>query len=316
MSAPAKQQVRVRDIEPDRAQLLERIHALAAESVRQRQAIPTSEREVNDWKHLVDQLDAIHGERDLTEITARDQGIPNAWIDLARRHGIEGKAWTGDQLLPPATRTWGRRTSNRVMQDAKRLAHMAAVSTVRDHLRAAAGITTEADPAAAQRFQRNFHALRTRAVAIASFPGTGQARVAHAFAAASDLLNHEISQYLTYTLTDLEAMWQPLTSRAIASDIRRSLKSLQIADPGTSTGSHQTLVPTANALLARARVALAAAATPDSGSGAAIEAAISAGLGESAALDWVPDIEAEGLDSATAEVQHETGPDPPATELR
>ncbi|MGW0251125.1 hypothetical protein ACWDYH_31300 [Nocardia goodfellowii] len=302
MTSPSTRAVRVGDVEPEQARLLHRIHTLATESARQRREIPVTERQVADWVHLSTRLDEIHRERELTEITAREHGVPPGWIELARARGIQGRGWTGDQLLPAATPVRGQRARNRIAADARRLAYMAAVHTVRNHLRAIAGLTIETDPRAVDRFERNFRALRNRVAEIAASPAVSAAKVTHAFDTATELLAREIGQYLTYPLADLDALWQPLTSRAMASDLRRALKSLRAAAPESTSDHNRTLVPTSEDLLGRAHEILYAATTvataPESVDGAVIEAAISAGLGESAALDWEPDTDPRGTGTA------------------
>ncbi|MEV0766391.1 hypothetical protein [Nocardia sp. NPDC050435] len=289
--------------------MLHEIHALAAESARLRREIPVTERQVTDWVHLHERLDKIHRQRELTEITAREHGLAPQWIELARMRGIEGRDLTGDQLLPPTSRAPGWRTPHRLASDAERLAYMAAVHTVRNHLRANAGLTVEADPAAVQRFTRNLDALRNRAAAIAASPAVSASKVLHAFAGVNALLEGEIGQYLTYSLADLEALWWPLTSRAMGSDLRKSIKNLRAA--AGDTDRNHTLIPASENLLEQAHQALAAAITtgPEAGSGAAIEAAISAGLSESAALAWEPATDTGETAAATVESQRAIGPE-------
>ncbi|MEV0766390.1 hypothetical protein [Nocardia sp. NPDC050435] len=309
MTEPARRQVRVGDIAPEHAALLRRVHELAAESTRMRLAAPSSGREVAQWKRLGERLDLIHRERRTVEASARAQGIPEPWIKAARSHGAEGQTWTANQLLAPA-RTGGLRTTRKVAAEAQRLAHMAAIGVVRKHLRTAAGIVgTDADRAAAHRFRRNFEAVRRGVEVIAASTGMGRWETAIAFAAANRHLNFHIDQYLTYDLTALDALYLPLTDSAILIEVARSIRHVRASPSATANSPGANGVPSAKALLDHARHALVAVDTPEFGSGAAIETAISAAIWDPAALDWEPSTDGDGPDNAVVQAAPEIGPE-------
>ncbi|MGW0251124.1 hypothetical protein ACWDYH_31295 [Nocardia goodfellowii] len=309
MSEASRRQVRVCDVAPEHAGLLHKIHELAAESTRIRLANPSSDRNVEHWIRLGERLDAIHRERRIIEAAARKQGIPEPWIKAARTRGAEGKPWTGNQLLAPA-RTGGLRTTKRVAAEAQRLADLAALSVVRKHLRTAAGLSAESDSAAARRFRGNFEAFRRRVEVIAASTGMGRWETAIAFAAADRHLTYHIDQYLTYDLANLEAIYRPLTNSAIATEVARSIRHLPSFWSATTNEPGENGVPSAGALFGRARQALVVVDTPEFGSGAAIETAISAAIWDPTALDWEPSTEGGGgLGGGAGEIQPEIGVD-------
>ncbi|WP_433678318.1 hypothetical protein [Nocardia sp. CA-119907] len=303
------------DIAPEQAALLARIHQLAANATRLRQTNHTTGPRTTPSTQLLERIAAIDRDRDLTEIAARAQGVPANWVDLARRLGHTGRAWSDDQLLPTPRSVTGRRSARRVLDDTRELAEMAAITVVREHLLSTAGITGEPDPVAAQQFRRNMQALWTRAAATATSIRMDRTERADAFEAATRDVDTHVERYRHLSLDDLDAQWRTYTTPTIADGVRRSLKSLRRTDRTATSSSRDAEIeqpPTPDALLERARRTLDTTSTEHTRAGAEIDAAVT---------DAIPGVPTHGWDTSTdvrdsepASAQHqahpEAGPDP------
>ncbi|MEV6140500.1 hypothetical protein AB0L63_31560 [Nocardia sp. NPDC051990] len=118
--------LRIRDIPPEQATLLHQIHHLAARGVRLRQAKPESMPGSPENTQLLEHITEVGRDRDVTEIRARANGMPSHWVDQVRAAGQSGRPWTDELLLTPTRPPTGRRNTQRVAQDTRQLAGMAA----------------------------------------------------------------------------------------------------------------------------------------------------------------------------------------------
>ncbi|MGY5309147.1 hypothetical protein [Nocardia gipuzkoensis] len=306
--------LRVRDIAPEHATLLRRVHQLAADATRLRQTNHTTDPNATPSTRVLDQIAAIDRDRDLTEIQARANGMPASWVDLARRLGHTGQAWTDDHLLPTPRPVAGRRNTQRVLDDTRQLADMAAITVVREHLLATSGIAGEPDLVAAQQLRRNMQALWTRATATATSIGMSRTDRAHAFAAATRDIDTNVERYRHYSLDDLDAQWRTYTTPAIADGVRRSLKSLRRTNRATNTtassDAESETPPTPSALLDHARHALDTASTDRSEAGAAIDAAVTAAMPDAATHRRDTGTDVHDSESTGVEAYPDAGPDP------
>ncbi|WP_327097029.1 hypothetical protein OIE68_45420 [Nocardia vinacea] len=303
------------EIPPEQAALLRRIHQLAADATRLRQTDHTADAGTPPTPQVLAQIAAIDRDRDLTEIAARARGVPASWVDTVRRLGQTGRAWTDDHLLPTPRPGPGRRNLERVVDDTRQLADMAAITVVRDHLLAAAGITSEPDPVAAQQLRRNMNALWTRATTTATSIGMRAEDRADTFDAVARDVGTHVERYRHYSLDNLDAQWRTYTTSTIADGVRRSLKSLRRTDRVTTTTSSSSDAafekpPTPNALLDHARHALDTAHTDRSDAGAVIDAAVTDAMPDAATHDWDTTTHAHDSEFASAEACPEAGPDP------
>ncbi|MFE9324154.1 hypothetical protein ACIHDR_11735 [Nocardia sp. NPDC052278] len=300
------------DIPPEQAVLLARIHQLAAAASGLRHADHTADPVSTPSTPVLEQLAAIDRDRDLTEITARANGVPASWVDLARRLGHTGRAWSDDQLLPTPRPVAVRRSIQRVLDDTGQLAEMAAITVIREHLLTAAGLTAEPDPVAAQQLRRNMQALWTRATATATSIRMGRTERAHAFQAAIGAVDAHVERYRHYSLDELDAQWRTHTTTAIADGVRRSLKSLRRTDRTTTPSSDAEIEkpPTPNALLDHAHRSLGTTNTDHTQAGAEIDAAVTDAMPDAATHGW--DTSTDVRDSAATAVHAhpEAGPDP------
>lgn len=302
--------LRIRDIAPEQAALLRRIHQLAALGERLRQAIPQTTPGSAQGSQLLDHIAEVARDRDLTEIGARADGLPAGWVDQARAAGRSGRPWTDELLLPPTRSPTRRRNLKRVVQDTRQLADMAAITVARQHRLATNGLATDPEPAAAEQFRRNMAALWTRAAATATSLGMDGTERARVFNAASRYLDRRVQTYRYYSRDDLNAAWRTYTTPTIGATVRRSLKSLRSTDRGTDTPAPDAeQPPTPQALIDRARHSLDAAATNDSDTGTEIESAITVAIpGTAHGCD--ASAELDSGDSTTVEAYPNAGPDP------
>ncbi|MBF6339761.1 hypothetical protein IU450_28300 [Nocardia abscessus] len=303
--------LRVRDIAPEYATLLRRVHQLAAEATRLRQTNDTADPNATPSTQVLAQIAAIDRDRDLTEIHARASGMPASWVDLARRLGHTGQAWTDDHLLPTLRPVAGRRSAQRVLDDIRQLADMAAITVVREHLLATGGIAGEPDPVAAQQLRRNMQALWTRATATATSIRMSRTDRAHAFEAAVGDVDTNVERYRHYRLDDLDAQWRTYTTPAIADGVRRSLKSLRRTNrAANSSDAESETTPTPSVLLDHARHALDTASTDQSEAGAAIGTAVTAAMPDAATHRWDTGTHVRDSEFTGVEAYPEAGPDP------
>lgn len=271
--------LRIRDIPPEQAVLLRQIHRLAALGERLRQALPQTTPRSAEGSQLLDRIAEVDRDRDLTEIRARADGMPAGWVDQARAAGRSGRAWTDELLLPPTRSPTRRRNLQRVVQDTRQLADMAALTVARQHRLAINEGTTDPEPAAAEQLRRNMAALWTRAAATATSLGMDGTQRARVFNTASRYLDRRVQTYRRYSLDDLDAAWRTYTTPTIAATVRRSLKSLRRTDRGTHTPAAEAeQPPTPQALIDRARHSLDTAATTDSDTGTDIDSVITAAI--------------------------------------
>ncbi|MEV0027906.1 hypothetical protein [Nocardia sp. NPDC050793] len=314
MSAP-NTDTRVGDLPREQAALLRTIHHLAAEGARLRHTMNTTTSSAADHARALTQLGNLDRDRELTEIAARNQGLPPTWVEQARQAGQTGRAWTDEQLLrtPPRQQT-GRRTVKRVTADIRQLVDMAALTAAREHLLTAQGFTSEPEPAAAQQLRRTMEALWTRAVHTAAAIGMNERERTRAFTL-TDQVEQRTEQYLLYGLDELNAEWRSHTNPEIAASVRRSLSSLRRDARTTVTTSIPDLIdaylPKPAELRARARAALGeAVAVNHAESGDATEAAIAAAMPDHLASDLDTDPNLDGEEPNSTEAYRDAGPDP------
>lgn len=241
--------------------------------------------------------------------------MPASWVDLARRLGHTGQVWTDDHLLPTPRPVAGRRNTQRVLDDTRHLADMAAITVVREHLLATGGIAGEPDPIAAQQLRRNMQALWTRATATATSIGMSRTDRADAFAAATRDVDTNVERYRHYSLDDLDAQWRTYTTPAIADGVRRSLKSLRRIDRATNTATSSSdaeseTPPVPSVLLDYARHALDTASTDQSEAGAAIDAAVTDAMPDTATHRWDTGTDVHDSESTGVAAYPDAGPDP------
>jgi len=300
--------IRVRDLPPDHATLLDRIHQLATDGARLRRAVRTAAPVADSSASLIAQLNDIDRDRSLTEIQARHIGIPAEWVDQARDAGQAGDGWCGDHVLASPRVPARRRSSQRVAADTRQLADMASISVVREHRLHAAGGLAEPDPAAAMQLRRNMHALWTRARLTAEATAMNDHDRAGIFGEAITEVDRRVVGYSHDLLDDLDTRWRSHTAPAIADGVRRSLKSLRRSSASTAEqGGREP--PTPKTLLERARCALQAAEnTVDSGD--EIATAVTAAISETTTRSWNDDLEAPAADSDTIAASRDSGPDP------
>ncbi|MEV6338753.1 hypothetical protein AB0M12_29025 [Nocardia vinacea] len=302
--------LRIRDIPPEQAALLRQIHHLAALGERLRQALPETTPRSAEGSHLLDHIAEVDRERDLTEIRARADGMPAGWVDQARAAGRSGRAWTDELLLPPTRSPARRRNLQRVVQDTRQLADMAAVTVARQQRLTTNAVTIDPELAAAEQLRRNMTALWTRAAATATSLGMDGTERARIFDAASRHLDRRVQNYRHYSIDDLDAAWRTYTTSTIAATVRRSLKSLRRTDRGTDTPAAEAeQPPTPQALIDRARHSLDTAATNDSDTGTEIESVITVAI-PGTAHGWDACAELDSGDSAAVDAYPNAGPDP------
>ncbi|MFX0578782.1 hypothetical protein [Nocardia nepalensis] len=304
--------LRIRDIPPEQAALLRQIHRLAAVGERLRQALPETSPDSAQGIELLDHIAEVDRDRDLTEIRARAGGMPAGWVDQARAAGRSGRAWTDELLLPPTRSPTRRRNLERVAQDTRQLADMAAITVARQHRLATDGVTTDPEPAAADQLRRNMTALWTRAAATATSLGIDGTERARVFNAATRYLDRRVQTYQHYSLDDINAAWRTYTTPAIAATVRRSLKSLRRTNRDTDTpAADAEQPPTPQALIDRARHSLDTAATndTDSDTGTDIESVITVAI-PGTTSEWDASAELDSGDSAAVDAYPDAGPDP------
>ncbi len=295
--------------------MLHRVHQLAAEAARLQHHVQSAANNSATRIDILAQIAALDRDRDLTEIQARARGVPRSWVDLARRVGQTGDAWTDEQLLPTPLPKTKRRSIARVIADTTQLIDMAAITVAREHLLATSGVSGEPEPAAAQQVRRNMVAIWTRAVATATSIGMGRTQRADISRTTVDDLEQRLGHYLQYSLEDLDPQWRRYTTATIAAAVRRSLASLRRTDRGTNTANTDTdgeHPPTPKALLAQARHALRTTVVDrsESGAGTQIGAAITDALPHMAAYCWDCDIDTLVSGTAAPQAHRDTGPDP------
>ncbi|WP_433194551.1 hypothetical protein ACQP1G_38260 [Nocardia sp. CA-107356] len=302
--------LRIRDIPPEQAALLRQIHQLAAVGERLRRALPETTPHTAEGSQLLDHIAEVDRDRDLTEIRARADGMPAGWVDQARAAGRSGRAWTDELLLPPTRSPARRRNLQRVVQDTRQLADMAALTVARQQRLATNAVTTDPEPAAAEQLRRNMAALWTRAAATATSLGMDGTERARVFNAARRYLDRRVQTYEHYSLDDLNAAWRTYTTPTIAATVRRSLKSLRRTDRDTDTSAAEAdQPPTPQALIDRARHSLDTAATTDSDTGTDIESVITIAIPGNA-YGWDASAEFDSGDSAAVDAYPDAGPDP------
>ncbi|WP_433620928.1 hypothetical protein [Nocardia sp. CA-120079] len=302
--------LRIRDIPTEQAALLRQIHHLAALGERLRRALPETTPRTAEGSQLLDHIAEVDRDRDLTEVRARADGMPAGWVDQARATGRSGRAWTDELVLPPTRSPARRRNLQRVVQDTRQLADMAAITVARQQRLATNAVATDPEPAAAEQLRRNMAALWTRAAATATSLGMDGTERARVFDAASRHLDRRVHAYQHYSVDDLDAAWRTYTTSAIAATVRRSLKSLRRTDRGTDTPAAEAeQPPTPQALIDRARHSLDTATTNDSDIGTDIESVITAAM-PGTTYGWDACAELDSGDSAAVDVYSDAGPDP------
>ncbi|MGV9822958.1 hypothetical protein [Nocardia xishanensis] len=314
MTGPASS-VRVKDLPAQQAELLQRVHQLAVDGAQRSRALRSVGADPAASARLLGELAQIDRQRELTEIQARSSGVAPDWVEQARQTGRAGHAWNEQQRLrTPARHQGSRKSIKRVSEDHRQLTEMAAVIVAREHLLHAHGITSEPEPAAAQQLRRNMEALRTRASHTATAIGMNDGTRARTFTVSDEHLKQRVEHYLHYPLGDLNAPWRSHATPAIAASVRRSLASLRrgqrgTAPPGTEPSTAQPVA--ANELIERARNLLPNAGIDPADTGQAIEAAITAALGEQIVHDDpAAELDAPGSDSIPAPAHPDAGPDP------
>ncbi|MFI6956621.1 hypothetical protein ACIBJI_24540 [Nocardia sp. NPDC050408] len=305
---------RVGDIAAEQAAMLHRVHQLAAEAARLQHNVKSAANNSATRIDILAQIVALDRDRDLTETQARARGVPRSWVDLARRVGQTGGAWTDEQLLPTPRPKPKRRSIARVIADTTQLTDMAAITVAREHLLATNGVTGEPEPAAAQQVRRNMQALWTRAAATATSIGMGRTQRAHTFHTAIGDLEQRLGRYLQYSLEDLDPQWRSYSTPTIAAAVRRSLTSLRRADRDTNSSNNGTDAeqpPTPKALLQQALHALHTTLVDRSGSqGAEINAAITEALPPTTSYGWDCAIDTLATETNAPDPHCDAGPDP------
>ncbi|WP_216917766.1 hypothetical protein [Nocardia noduli] len=228
--------VRVRDIAADHAEGLRRVHELAAEGTRRRHLLNTAGLSVSDRREQQQQIDRVDRERGLLEITVRGNGVPAAWVDVARRLGFSQQPWTPGQILPPPPPATPRRGDrHRVVSDTHLLADMAAVAAVREHLLAHHQIRVDPNSPAEDQFRRNMHTLWQRAVVTATALGMSTGQRERISATATAGFDQRLSVYRDLSLDDLDTLWHAYTGAAFGDTARRRLTKTPARDPTDAT---------------------------------------------------------------------------------
>lgn len=301
---PVPMPQRVRDIRADYADGLRRVHQLAAEGTRLHRVLDAVVLLPADRRELSQRSTTVDRERALLEITLRGNGVPAAWIDVARRLGSSQQPWSPDQILPPVRTEPGRRSRIRVAADTHLVVDMAAVSVVREHLLSHHRSTADPDSAAAVQFRRNMGAVWQRSVVTAHTINLDQTELRRVTDAATADLTRRISLYRDLSLDDIQTLWDGYTGGALADTYRKSIVA------NTPSG-HQlsAALPTPQHWLEQARVDLGGgrSAVDNHSIDQAIAAAISGQTPQQA-----PGTEGSyGLDeTADSAVLIEPGPDP------
>ncbi|MFC9965673.1 hypothetical protein ACFVH4_15705 [Nocardia ignorata] len=214
---------RVRDIRPDYAEGLRRVHQLAAEGTRLHRALDAVGLVTADRLDLSQQSTAVDRERALLEIDLRGNGVPAVWLDVARRLGSSQRPWSPDQILPPVRTDSGRRSSSRVAADTHLVVDMAAVSVVREHLLSHHRSPADTDSAPALQFRRNMGVVWQRSVITAHTINLNQTERTQVTDAATAELTRRISLYRAMSLDDIQTLWDAYTGGAIADTYRKSI---------------------------------------------------------------------------------------------
>ncbi|WP_039804144.1 hypothetical protein [Nocardia araoensis] len=299
------------DIPPDYADLLRRIHQLAADASRLRTTLHTADTEVTATTSVFEQMAAIDRQRALAEIQARDRGVPAEWVEVVRRLAESGRTWSDDHLLPTPRPAPRRRNTSRVAEDMRQLTDMAAITVARQHLLGIATADAEPDPAAAQQLRRNMEALWTHADRTATSIDLDAEARARAFDTATRDFAQRVEGYLHYSLDDLDTHWRSYTSPIIADGVRRSLKSLRRIDGDITTDAGDIeRPPTPKDLIERARGALDTAIGGQRETGAGIDAAIVDAMPEAATDSWDSTTGVDAADTTGVQAYPTAGPDP------
>ncbi|MFI6217011.1 hypothetical protein ACIBCD_33855 [Nocardia brasiliensis] len=256
MSPP--EPTRVADLSPEHAYLLAKVHDLAGRS---RQLLRIVEEKVTfaTVDAALEDLRVLDRTRDMLEIRARATGIPDTWIAHARRMGHTGQPWPGDHRLPRTPHRPRAGRPHQTREDMAQMTEMAALFVVREHQLTTPAGTVEPDPAAADHFRRNLRALRTRALLTADAVEMGPRSRAQVFTVSDELLAGHITEYVRYSLPDLDAVFYDHASPSIAASVRRSLKQLRRAHPAldtTTSDPDPAQPPDPSTLIERARGAL------------------------------------------------------------
>lgn len=214
---------RVRDIRPDYAEGLRRVHQLTAESARLHRTLNAVGLFSADRTELSQQSAALDRERALLEIELRGDGVPAVWLDVARRLGSSQRPWSPDQILPPVRTALGRRSSSRVAADTHLVVDMAAVSVVREHLLSHHRNPPDTDSAPAVQFRRNMGAVWRRSLVTAQTINLDQTERTQIVDTATADLTRRISLYRAMSLDDIQTLWDAYTGGALADTYRKSI---------------------------------------------------------------------------------------------
>lgn len=249
---------RVRDIRPDYAEGLRRVHQLTAESARLHRTLNAVGLFTADRPELSQQSTAVDRERALLEIDLRGNGVPAVWLDVARRLGSSQRPWSPDQILPPVRTDSGRRSSSRVAADTHLVVDMAAVSVVREHLLSHHRSPADTDSAPAVQFRRNMGAVWRRSVITADTINLDKTELTQVTDAATADLTRRISLYRAMSLDDVQTLWGAYTGGAIADTYRKSITA------NTPSGHHPSpSLPTPQHWVDQARASLAGGRSPE-----------------------------------------------------
>ncbi|MGW4368069.1 hypothetical protein ACWEKT_20740 [Nocardia takedensis] len=305
MVSPVPVPMRVRDIPADHAEGLRRIHELATESARLRQRTTTAAGSVSQRLGRQREVEQTDRARGLLEISARSNGVPAEWVDLARRRGFSRQPWTPAQLLPPpAPSPLARRNRHRVASDTHLLADMAAVSAVRGHLMSQHRISTDPHSTGEHQFRRNTQALWQRAVVTADAIGMSTSQRQRIAATATADLDQRLSVYRVLSLEDLDTLWHAYTGTAFGDSARRPLTKAPARDTTTPP-----VLPAPEDWLdhIRSRLSSAAPADPDVEIAAAVTAAVP---DHDLPTDHDPAPQPDPFDTVCLDLHSANGPDP------
>lgn len=214
---------RVRDIRPDVAEGLRRVHQLSAEGTRLRRVLDAAGPFTADRLDLSRQSIAVDRERALLEIELRGDGVPAVWLDVARRLGSSQQPWSPDQILPPVRTDPGRRSRDRVAADTHVVVDMAALSVVREHLLRHHRSPADTDSAPAVQFRRNMGAVWQRSVRTAEDLNLDRTERTQLTTTATADLTRRLSLYRSMSLDDIQTLWDAYTGGAIADTYRKSI---------------------------------------------------------------------------------------------